>query len=65
MRALNSLLQLLLQSCQQLLPLLTPLLHLFQAVAGQQRQQLCQQLGGWCHSVPLRLLLRLRLLPQL
>jgi hypothetical protein len=60
LRLPTSLLQLFLQSFQQLLPVLLLLQDLFEAVASQQRQQLCQQLGGWGHCVPLMLLLRLQ-----
>jgi hypothetical protein len=55
----TNLLQQLLQSFQELLSLLSLLLHPRQAVASQQRQLLCQQLGRWCHNVPLRRLLLL------
>jgi hypothetical protein len=51
-----------LQFIKQLLPLRTQLLHPWQAVACQQRQQLCQQLVGWSHGVVPKLLLLLLLL---
>jgi hypothetical protein len=45
------LLLLLLQDCQQLLPVLSLPLHPCQAAASQQQQLLYQQLRTWCHNM--------------
>jgi hypothetical protein len=52
-----NLLQLLLQTSQELLPVLVLLLRCREAEARKQRQQLCQQLACWSHGDPLWLLL--------